>query len=534
MDRLHRRLLWMGALAALLAPGACTAIDAWLDRPPVIAEFSVAPAAVDGGAEVWFRWRISGAPGETLSAWISIDGEGRRDLAIGDPHTVTNLAYTYTNAGTFRARLHVSDGRFESAREVSVTVSGPIRIEVRSPAPDASVDDPLAIEAWVRSEFEIASVEAQIDETMTALIFAGAEADGALFRGLLALSGEPAGTNLIRVRARDVRGNEAAAQRQVDFNHAPQVLLAEPRDEAVATPRRRVRVSCADSDGEACTVTLRGGRTSWDAPMGMVLASAAGDLDADVDFTPLGEGASYLVASAVDSGGRAASPVTIRIHVLNEARWERVIEAPGFIADADATRILWCGEELFDERYRAAIGLFERASGAAVTFPVTGTRNVPIDAYSALLTPTGATFYTINGPGALHQTVDQHDWDGVMLTHRALGFAGPNNRRFRPRELANGAWRARVQAGALGQDQLFVGPTDGELRALTDFGSEAASIGLEALSAGGEVVFVRGERRYRVGAAQPLDGIGVADGLILRIDGAWHLALGRELFRFAP
>lgn len=84
MGWLGRRVSCAGTRAALLASGGCLAIDALLDRPPVIGEFRVEFGAAEVGGAVRFRGRVNGEPGASLSARINVDGEGRRDVWIDD------------------------------------------------------------------------------------------------------------------------------------------------------------------------------------------------------------------------------------------------------------------------------------------------------------------------------------------------------------------------------------------------------------------------------------------------------------------
>lgn len=550
------RLAGLGAvfLAAIigLVPGGCPPFGS--NRPPEIADFRVEPAEANVGSVVRFSWRAADADGDLLHAVVSTDSDGRSDYRIDDARATSQVEHAYRSAGPFRAKLRVSDGVDEASREVTLQISGPIRAYVVAPAPGATVEDAVPVEALVQSELETLDVVATVDGRSATLrydrTFLTAVPDdptgyvrGPIFVGELSLAGLPVGDKLITLQVRDTGGNRAETYRAVIFNHAPQLVVTEPIDESVATPRLRIRATCSDADGEECRITITGRARGpyYEYPTGLPeqeLLTTTGGIDEDVDCSPLGEGSHDLVFSAVDSGGRSiAAPLVIYVHVIADPRWSIVQLAPGRIVDARADRVLWVGSPAnrMEPAYRTSIAILNRATQFSTSIPVPLFSGEVIDAPSATFTDSGATCYGLTGAGGRFQIVRRFDWDGAVLHTTSLGWYGvPPHTYYPQRQLSNLAWTAQVLPGNLGQDQVALRGPSGEERVVTGYGSEPATIHLEFLSLGGELFYWRAGRRYRVSFEQAPDDVGPAIGEIIPLDSGWHLALGRALLRFSP
>jgi hypothetical protein len=93
---------------------------------PAVNGLSAAPNPVIAGAQLLFSWTASDGDGDTLSCSLDVDNDGIAEYTIGDCANNTSQAHIYSSAGTFTARLTVSDGNGGSDQSAaSVTVDAP-------------------------------------------------------------------------------------------------------------------------------------------------------------------------------------------------------------------------------------------------------------------------------------------------------------------------------------------------------------------------------------------------------------------------
>lgn len=101
-------------------------INIVVNAAPVVGSASVSPDPVNIGVSTTFSWSASDPDGDTLTCLLDIDGDGTDDYTVSDCGNNTSQAHTYTAAGSYLARLTVSDGVNASVQQsVNVTVTDP-------------------------------------------------------------------------------------------------------------------------------------------------------------------------------------------------------------------------------------------------------------------------------------------------------------------------------------------------------------------------------------------------------------------------
>ncbi len=107
------------------ATGSST-INVIVNAAPVVGSASVSPDPVNIGVSTTFSWSASDPDGDTLTCLLDVDGDGMDDYTVSDCGNSTSQAHTYTAAGSYLARLTVSDGVNASVQQsVNVTVTDP-------------------------------------------------------------------------------------------------------------------------------------------------------------------------------------------------------------------------------------------------------------------------------------------------------------------------------------------------------------------------------------------------------------------------
>ncbi len=96
------------------------------NNTPVINSFNANPTSGDKPLAVSLSWDISDADGDTLTCQIDVNNDGTAEQTINNCTNSSNFSYTYNNAGTYTAKLNVTDGNGGIAREtVNVVVNEP-------------------------------------------------------------------------------------------------------------------------------------------------------------------------------------------------------------------------------------------------------------------------------------------------------------------------------------------------------------------------------------------------------------------------
>ncbi len=92
-------------------------------------------------------------------------------------------------------------------------------------------------------------------------------------------------------------------------------------------------------------------------------------------------------------------------------------------------------------------------------------------------------------------------------------------------------WIAYQADGNIGQSHVWLVDPAGERRQLTLFGDSSE---IELLNTNGEVIFIRGERRYLASPDGTMTEISSTLGKLYAVDGEWYVIIGRSLFQILP
>ena len=92
-------------------------------------------------------------------------------------------------------------------------------------------------------------------------------------------------------------------------------------------------------------------------------------------------------------------------------------------------------------------------------------------------------------------------------------------------------WIAYQADGNIGQSHVWLVDPAGEPRQLTFFGDSSE---IELLNTNGEVIFIRGERRYLASPDGTMTEISSTLGKLYAVDGEWYVIIGRSLFQILP
>jgi len=98
------------------------------NNPPVINSFMADPDNGTAPLTVTFNWDISDPDGDTLTCYLDVDNDGTNDYTINNCPSSSTQNHTYNQAGTYTAKLTVSDGKGGSNTKVvtvNVTSSSP-------------------------------------------------------------------------------------------------------------------------------------------------------------------------------------------------------------------------------------------------------------------------------------------------------------------------------------------------------------------------------------------------------------------------
>ncbi|RIH82294.1 VCBS repeat protein [Calidithermus terrae] len=96
------------------------------NRPPVISSFAGTPASGAAPLQVTFSWAISDPDGNALTCKLDVDNDGSFEYTLGNCTSSSTQKHTYGSAGSYTAKLVVSDPANASAQQTAtVTVSSP-------------------------------------------------------------------------------------------------------------------------------------------------------------------------------------------------------------------------------------------------------------------------------------------------------------------------------------------------------------------------------------------------------------------------
>ena len=96
-----------------------------MNNPPTIDSFSRIPASGPAPLQVTFSWSISDPDGNALTCKLDVDNNGTFEYTLNNCTSSSSQQHTYNAAGTYTARLVVSDGQKENSKTATVTVNPP-------------------------------------------------------------------------------------------------------------------------------------------------------------------------------------------------------------------------------------------------------------------------------------------------------------------------------------------------------------------------------------------------------------------------
>ena len=104
-----------------------------VNHAPVIDSLGATPNQTTTSTAVSIGWVVSDADGDTLTCLIDVDGDGSNDYTVNDCANNRSQTHTFTTAGTYTARLIVTDGNGESSQQaLSITVITP-QVSIAAP-----------------------------------------------------------------------------------------------------------------------------------------------------------------------------------------------------------------------------------------------------------------------------------------------------------------------------------------------------------------------------------------------------------------
>jgi hypothetical protein len=373
----------LAALSAACGGGGGGDGGAPVNRVPVAS--IAAPGQVEIGARVTFDGRGSRDPdGDTLTwQWELVAAPAASAARLENVASPQAVLQTDVS-GTFEVSLTVNDGEADSApasHVLTVEPPPPIEIDFLTPRPNGLVGDRFDVVVDIESDFALAAVTAQIEDSETGLVY-DPEAlcsrgcrEG--FIGTLSLENRPPGPYPLTVTVTDTRGNLELAAIEVVHDNPPQISGTTPLDESVALPGIAVDARCVD-DLSGCEIEFFVNGTR-------ILTVPDAYVDT-LDLSPwLNQRIDFRIR-ARDSAGQLAARNLV-LYVEDPARLAVVESLPGAILDVADSRLLYV------ERDEAGDALF--------VFDLTAGTHEPIDMPAgrevrdkAFLVPGGAIFVT--------------------------------------------------------------------------------------------------------------------------------------------
>jgi len=333
-----------------------------------VANVAVTFAVTAGGGRVADGQALTGAAGTaSCGAWTLGPGAGLNVLqaAVAGVPPVTFLA---------------------QAGQISADIS----IVMESPAPGATVDDPLTVAAKVTSTYQLSTVTASVNGTSVPLTYTpyGSVAAGT-WGGTLTLAGQPRGLLGLVVTATDAYSGVTEAVVPVVFDRHPIVAVAAPLEVGVARPTLTLSATCSDDD-PAGPVSLTA------SVNGVVLATGRTSISQQVDLSAWEGQTIGILFTGTDSIGQQTM-VGRDIYVESSPRLATLAEVSGPVLDALGTRILFLdptGPLVSLKILDTSTGITEVIETSADLFGPQGC--------SGYLTPAGALYiHGINGGTSL-------------------------------------------------------------------------------------------------------------------------------------
>ena len=262
------------------------------------------------------------------------------DTADGNVPVVTSGTVNTNVVGSYTLDYNASDSAGNMASTVTRTInvieaSPDITLTLKSHSSGSLVGDIVPIIVTVESVYELASVTAQIDDSVITLIYSQA-ADcirhhcGPAFVGELNLTGLPSSDYTMVIRATDSTAQIAEISVTVTLDRTPTLTVTSPVNLSVAHPTILLNLSCGDDSG-SCTIMV--------SINGQEVARGTDTLEQDLDLTGRDGGMVNLIISAVDLSQQTAMD-SRSIYVETSEFIESIFEAPAEVLDFTNNTVL--------------------------------------------------------------------------------------------------------------------------------------------------------------------------------------------------
>ena len=270
-----------------------------------------------------------------------------------------------------------SEPPWPPAQQLSVTFSATagVGLAFERPEPNglAGSNDSLQVVAIAQSVYQIASVEATVDDRTVSLQPVAFPPDRWL--GSIPLGGLAPGPHDVVATATDLMGRSRQRSRTFRFDQPPRLEIIEPRTGTVARPGMQVTVICHD-DIECTSVTASLGSS--------VLATGQSGLDQVVTL-PGQPGPTTLTLRGVDGSGQS-NVVRRSIYVETSPQLQEVVTVGGPILDVSPDSVLFVD----DSSGVTTLRFLVRSAGATTVVSNENGKNYD----EGFLTPAGAIFIT--------------------------------------------------------------------------------------------------------------------------------------------
>jgi hypothetical protein len=302
---------------------------------------------------------------------------------------------TATSGGA--ARVTATYAGVSGSSAIAVLPPNGWQISVRRPDDGAIAGATLFIAVNATGPTEIASISASVAGNSTALTFftnvAGcfSRGTGPCWTGTLSLAGVASGRQTLLITVTDVLGNRITTQQAILRDDVPTIHVATPTAGTVSNGTLQIAATCTDDGAAGCTSLVA--HVCREFPCSNPVAQGTTSIAANVSGIGCLEGAPcYVLFQARDSLNQLAS-TTVRIHLETSTRLRSVAQAPGTLADADSSQLLYVGDG-------GSLRIQDRATGEIVEIH---SGSPPLKG-RAFLTSAGAAFATELGNGASGST----------------------------------------------------------------------------------------------------------------------------------
>lgn len=95
------------------------------NQNPVIGNFSATPNPVSAGTNVSFGWGIADPNNDPLTCKLDVDNNGTVEYTLPNCTNASKQSHTYTNPGSYTAKLTLEDGKGGSASQTTTVTANP-------------------------------------------------------------------------------------------------------------------------------------------------------------------------------------------------------------------------------------------------------------------------------------------------------------------------------------------------------------------------------------------------------------------------